>query len=172
MKTLPALMLLSVVLACARAGAEDAPPAAEQPAAVTNQFTLTPIGHVEEREDRTFIRVKPEYHDGLLGLDQWSDIWVFYWFDRNDNPRQRSILQVNPRGNRDNPRTGVFACRAPVRPNLIAMSLCRVVSVKDGAIEIEGIDAFDPTPVIDIKPYAPGIDQPKGATRVPDWTGH
>ena len=67
--------------------------------------------------------------------------------------------------------TGVFACRSPVRPNLIAMSLCRVISIEGGAIEIEGIDAFDQTPVIDIKPYAPGIDRPKGESKVPEWAG-
>ena len=56
----------------------------------------------------------------------------------------------------------------PFRPNLIALSLCKVVSVKDNVIEVEKIDAFEGTPVLDIKPYAPGQDS-ASEVRVPDW---
>ncbi|MBV2097138.1 MAG: SAM-dependent methyltransferase, partial [Candidatus Thiodiazotropha sp. (ex Codakia orbicularis)] len=79
-------------------------------------------------------------------------IWVLYWFDRNDTPERRGILQVHPRGNPDNPLRGVFATRAPVRPNLIALSRCRILSIAANRIEIDGIDAFPDTPVLDIKP--------------------
>jgi tRNA-Thr(GGU) m(6)t(6)A37 methyltransferase TsaA len=106
---------------------------------------------------------------GLLGLEQWSHIWVFYWFDQNDTPEKRFTLQVHPRGNRDNPLTGVFATRSPMRPNLIALSLCRVVSIKGSDIEIESIDAFDQTPVVDIKPYVRGLDRPQGKLNAPKW---
>ena len=54
-------------------------------------------------------------------------------------------------GNRENPLTGVFGTRSPRRPNLIAMTQCKVISVKENVIEIEGIDAFADTPVVDIK---------------------
>ena len=74
-----------------------------------------------------------------------------------------------PCGNRKNPLTGVFACRSPVRPNLIGLSLCKIVSVEGRVVNVEKIDAFDKTPVLDLKPYAPGIDRPKGEVRVPDW---
>jgi tRNA-Thr(GGU) m(6)t(6)A37 methyltransferase TsaA len=136
-----------------------------------SQFTVTPIGRIAKEGERTFIRVKARHQDGLLGLEQWSHIWVFYWFDRNDTPEKRSILQVHPRGNRNNPLTGVFATRSPMRPNLIALSLCRVVSVKGANIEIKSIDAFDHTPVIDLKPYTPGLDRPQGKVSVPKWAG-
>jgi tRNA-Thr(GGU) m(6)t(6)A37 methyltransferase TsaA len=169
MKPICLLTLSTGLLLAIQCRSEEETNASTEPAAGTNPFTMTFIGHVEKRGDRTMVRVQSDYLDGLLGLEKWSDIWVFYWFDRNDNPRQRSILQVHPRGNRDNPLTGVFACRSPVRPNLIAMSLCRVISIEGGAIEIEGIDAFDQTPVIDIKPYAPRIDRPKRESKVPEW---
>ncbi|MGD8590945.1 MAG: TrmO family methyltransferase, partial [Chromatiales bacterium] len=65
---------------------------------------------------------------------------------------RRAILQVHPRRNPANPLRGVFATRAPVRPNLIALSRCRVISVNDNLIEIDEIDAFPDTPVLDIKP--------------------
>ncbi len=54
-----------------------------------------------------------------------------------------------------NPLSGVFATRAPVRPNLIGLTLCRIISVKDGIVEIDSIDAYDGTPILDLKPYIP-----------------
>jgi len=75
---------------------------------------------------------------------------------------------VNPRGDKNNPLTGVFACRAPVRPNLIALSLCKIISVNDNIIEVEKIDADADTPILDLKPYAPGQDSASGV-KVPDW---
>ena len=59
---------------------------------------------------------------------------------------------MHPRGNPANPLRGVFATRAPVRPNLIALSRCRVLAVRDNVIEIDAIDALPDTPVLDIKP--------------------
>lgn len=135
------------------------------------KFRITPIGRIERQEGRTFIRLDAQYEDGLLGLAEWSHLWVFYWFDRKDTPEKRSILQVHPRGNPDHPLTGVFATRSPMRPNLIALSLCRVVSIKGTEIEIESIDAFDQTPVIDLEPYTPGLDRPQGKVSVAKWAG-
>ena len=88
----------------------------------------------------------------MLGVERLDAIWVIWWFDRNDDPRQRAILQVHPRGNPANPLRGVFATRAPVRPNLIALTRVKVLGVDDTVIEIDGIDAFADTPVLDLKP--------------------
>jgi len=115
------------------------------------QFVVNPIGKVVREDGRTFVVVEPEYRDGLLRLEQCSHVTVVYWFHKNDTPQKRSILQVHPRGNKENPLTGVFATHSPVRPNLIAISRVKVISVKDNTIEIESIDAFDDSPVIDIK---------------------
>ena len=92
-----------------------------------------------------------KYEAGLHRLDRLSHIWVLWWFDRNDTPEKRAILQVHPQGNPENPLTGVFATHSPVRPNLIAMTRCKVLAVRDNVIEIESIDAFPGTPVLDIK---------------------
>ena len=119
------------------------------------------IGKVEIVGTNAAVVLDKELEPGLLGLDGFSHVWVFWWFDRNDTPVQRAILQVHPRGNRDNPLTGVFATRSPVRPNLIGLSLCKIKSVKGNRVEVETIDAFDGTPVVDLKPYAPGIDTAK-----------
>jgi tRNA-Thr(GGU) m(6)t(6)A37 methyltransferase TsaA len=115
-------------------------------------YQVHPIGWVRKLPGRTFIEVDRRYQPALLGVEDLSAIWVLYWFDRNDTPEQRSILQVHPRGNPDNSMRGVFATRAPVRPNLIALSRCRILSVKDNIIEIDGIDAFADSPVLDLKP--------------------
>ncbi|MES9839355.1 MAG: tRNA (N6-threonylcarbamoyladenosine(37)-N6)-methyltransferase TrmO [Candidatus Thiodiazotropha endolucinida] len=120
--------------------------------AIPPTYEVWPIGWVRKVGGTTVIEVDEAYIPALLGLDQFDAIWVLYWFDRNDTPRQRKILQVHPRGDPDNPLRGVFATRAPVRPNLIALSRCRILSIQGNRIEIDAIDAFPDTPVLDIKP--------------------
>lgn len=110
---------------------------------------MRPIGWVRKSEDRTFIAVDRRYQPALLGVADLAAIWVLYWFDRNDTPEQCAILQVHPRRDPTNPVRGVFATRAPVRPNLIALSRCRVLSVLYNIVEI---DAYADSPVLDIKP--------------------
>lgn len=137
------LALWSVVPACRAGGPGDV---------AGPVYHLHPIGWVRKADARTTIEIDPRYEAALLGVDDLDEIWVLYWFDRNDTPAQRAILQVHPRGNPENPLRGVFATRAPVRPNLIALTRCRVLSVRGTVIEIDGIDAFADTPVLDIKP--------------------
>ena len=98
-------------------------------------YQVHPIGWVRKAHGRTTIEVNERYLPALLGVDQLD-----------------SILQVHPRRNPENPLRGVFATRAPVRPNLIALSRCRVLSVRGNVVEIDDIDAFADTPVLDIKP--------------------
>ena len=115
-------------------------------------YTVHPIGWVRKSNGKTTIEIEAAYKPALLGVEELGSIWVLYWFDRNDTPEKRAILQVHPRRNPDNPIRGVFATRAPVRPNLIALSHCKVIAVDGTTIEIDGIDAFANTPVLDIKP--------------------
>lgn len=122
------------------------------------QFMVQAIGRVERRGDRAALVLAKRFQPGLVGLEQFSHVWVFWWFDRNDSPRQRAILQVHPRGDRARPLTGVFATRSPVRPNLIGLSLCKIRAVQENVVEVESIDALDGTPVLDLKPYAPALD--------------
>jgi tRNA-Thr(GGU) m(6)t(6)A37 methyltransferase TsaA len=132
-------------------------------------FKLYPVGEVKRQPGSTTLQIFDGYRGALKGLDGFSHVFVLYWFDRNDKPEKRSILQVHPRGNKKNPLTGIFACRAPVRPNLIALSLCKILSIQNEIINIDKIDALDGSPILDIKPYIPSIDgEPKGV-RVPGW---
>jgi tRNA (adenine37-N6)-methyltransferase len=133
-------------------------------------FEMYPVGRVEKKNDVVRLRIFEAYTDALLGVEQWSHINVLYWFDKNDTPQKREILRVHPRGKKENPLTGVFACRAPVRPNLIALTVCKVLSVEEGVITVDSIDAFDETPILDIKPLTGG-DVPREDLRIPAWVG-
>jgi len=134
-------------------GPSSPPAGAEQAGAAPGpEYRVFPIGWVRKQAGRTSIVIEPRFHDALLGVEGLSHLWVLYWFDRNDTPEQRAILQVHPRADPANPVRGVFATRAPVRPNLIALSRVRVLAVRDNVIEIDAIDAFPDTPVLDLKP--------------------
>lgn len=138
------------------------------------RYQIDPIGHVRRIKDRngktirTRIVIEPRYRSALLGLRQFSHVIVLYWFHKNDRPERRATLRVHPCGNADIPLTGVFATRSPRRPNLIAHETCKLRDVHDLVLELDDIDAFDGSPVIDIKPYIPVTDAwPKA--RVPSW---
>ncbi|MDY6952304.1 MAG: tRNA (N6-threonylcarbamoyladenosine(37)-N6)-methyltransferase TrmO [Thermodesulfobacteriota bacterium] len=140
---------------CAQAGRDDA-------------FSVLPVGKVNKELGATTIEIYKAYADALLGLDQFSHLVVLYWFDKNDTPEQRKTLRVHPRNNLTNPLTGVFATRSPRRPNLIGLSVCKILSVKKNVIRIDSIDAFDGTPVLDLKPYVPRMDEVRDASG-PKW---
>lgn len=141
----PALLCAAAVGGSAPARAADAP-------AATPVYTMSPIGWVRKAGDKTFIVIDKRYQPALMGVEKLKSIWVLYWFDRNDSEEKRSILQVHPRGDPANPLRGVFATRSPLRPNLIAQSNVNILSVRDNVIEVEEIDAFADTPVLDLKP--------------------
>ena len=136
--------------------------------AIAETYSIEPIGHVTKSAERTTLKIFSQFQDGLLGLNGFSHVLVFYWFDRNDTPEKRATLTVHPRGNKANPLTGVFATRSPFRPNLIGLSVCRIRSIDDAGIAVDDIDAFDGSPIIDLKPYAPAIDSVPEAS-VPEW---
>ena len=135
---------------------------------MTDTFQVHPIGWIRQAGNHVRIDIDPVFQDGLLGLEGFSHIIVCYWFHENDNPRDRRLLQVHPRKDPSNPLTGVFATHAPVRPNLIGISTCRLISVSGSMIRIDEIDARNDTPVIDIKCYIPDKLKPL-AVSVPDW---
>ncbi|MDM8540774.1 tRNA (N6-threonylcarbamoyladenosine(37)-N6)-methyltransferase TrmO [Desulfococcaceae bacterium HSG9] len=131
-------------------------------------FQVYPIGFIKKQDSQTIITIRTAYKDALLGLDQFSHIIVCYWFHQNDTPEKRNTVQVYPRRDKSNPLSGVFATRAPLRPNLIACSTCKLLAIDKLKITVNEIDAFDKTPVIDIKPFIPSrrslVD-----VKVPEW---
>jgi tRNA-Thr(GGU) m(6)t(6)A37 methyltransferase TsaA len=102
------------------------------------------------------IELLPGFAPGLAGLDVGRAIQVLYWVDRG----QRDLIVQNPH-HADGPR-GVFALRSPVRPNPIALGTVVITSLdrEAGVIGIDATDAFDGTPVLDIKPWLDSVDTP------------
>jgi tRNA-Thr(GGU) m(6)t(6)A37 methyltransferase TsaA len=131
-------------------------------------FTIQPVGLVKKQDERSYLEIKGEFAPALKGLEDFSHLWVFYWFHGNDNPEGRATLQVHPRRDPANPLTGVFACRAPVRPNLIGLSACKIVKIEGNVVEVAGLDALDGTPLVDLKPYIPKGDAIPDAI-APEW---
>jgi tRNA-Thr(GGU) m(6)t(6)A37 methyltransferase TsaA len=121
-------------------------------------FEIFPVGFVKKKGGRVSIEIDGKYRDALLGLDQFSHIIVLSWFHENDTPTKRSTRKVHPRGDKTRPLRGVFATRSPIRPNLIALATCKILSIDGNIIYIDQIDAFDETPVIDIKPCTSKMD--------------
>jgi tRNA-Thr(GGU) m(6)t(6)A37 methyltransferase TsaA len=133
---------------------------------MTESYCLKPVGIIRKRDEKVRIEIYDEYRAALLGLDGFSHIYVLYWFHQNDTAENRQTLQVHPRKDPGNPLTGVFATHSPVRPNLIALTVCRIRAITGNLIEIEDIDALDGSPVIDIKCYIPAE---VSDVHLPDW---
>ena len=131
-------------------------------------FRIIPVGIVRKTDTAASIEIFKDYTDALLGLDGFSHIVVLFWFDQNDTSEKRRVLQVHPRKDPRNPLTGVFATHSPQRPNLIGLTVCRIISIQGDTIEIEDIDALDGSPVIDLKCFIPGSIGEKDV-RLPDW---
>ena len=105
--------------------------------------------------------------DSLAGLDEFSHVEIVFVFDRV--PESEIHLGArHPRGRTDWPKIGIFAQRGKNRPNRIGITVCRLLSVRDLTIEVEGLDAIDATPVLDIKPYMREF-APRGEAHQPDW---
>ncbi len=138
---------------------------------------LTPIGYVEspvvEPVDENWgdvvaeIRLEATVAQGLRGIDQFSHLLVLFLMHRSTfNPA--TDLVRRPRGMPDMPMVGIFAQRAKHRPNPIGVTTVRLVQVKDNVLRVQGLDAIDGTPVLDIKPYFPAYDRIEGAV-TPEW---
>lgn len=132
-------------------------------------YQVYAVGVILKIESTTQIQIFEQYADALLGLDQYSHLMVLYWFHESDRTDQRKILQVHPRGDDQIPLTGVFATHSPVRPNPIAISVCRKLAVTNNRIHLDEIDAFDGSPVIDIKPYIPKTELLSEEVKVAEW---
>ena len=98
------------------------------------------------------VEVFQEHVPGLRDLEGFDRIWLLYWFDRVTGPQ----LEVVPY--RDTQTRGVFATRAPCRPNPIGLSCVRLLRIEEAVLEVADLDVLDGTPLLDIKPYIPDCD--------------
>ncbi|WP_405496764.1 tRNA (N6-threonylcarbamoyladenosine(37)-N6)-methyltransferase TrmO [Nocardia sp. NBC_00511] len=127
-----------------------------------SDFLLRPIGYVEseltagdsaprqpdEGAPPAWVVIDERFAGALDGLASGAEILLFTWLDRAD----REALAVHPRGDAARAITGVFATRAPDRPNPIGLHQIHVVGISGNRIHVRNLEAFDGTPVLDIKP--------------------
>jgi tRNA-Thr(GGU) m(6)t(6)A37 methyltransferase TsaA len=111
-----------------------------------------PIQPVFANDIEGTVVLAPEFADGLMDLCEFSHIYIFYYFHRS----QKTCLHVKPYLSHE--EHGIFATRAPHRPNKLGMSLVQLTQIEDNVLHVKGIDILDGTPLIDIKPYIKRFD--------------
>ena len=112
------------------------------------------------------IVVNSSLTEALDNLDEFSHIIVLYWMHRAAGEPLPS--KVHPMGKQELPLVGRFATRSPNRPNPVGKATVRLLERQGNILKVEGLDAIDGTPIIDIKPYIPGYDSATDA-KVPPW---
>ena len=139
------------------------------------RIVLNPIGYVkttakgEEVKDKASLSqivLRDDLVEGLSGISGYSHLFVLFYLNQVTD-EQKKTLRVHPRGRMDMPLVGVFVARTMLRPNPIGLTLVEIVKVEGNVLTVRGLDAYDGTPVLDIKTYdfwdlAENI-------RVPDW---
>ena len=142
-------------------------------------FNLEPIGHVRGGrseaidDDWGASRARIALDGGrfqpaaLAGLSDFSHAEVIFLFDKVSESEIEYGAR-RPRGRADWPLVGIFAQRGRNRPNRLGSCVCRIVAVEGLLLEVEGLDAIDGTPVLDIKPVLTGF-LPRGEVREPAW---
>ena len=136
-----------------------------------NHFRVRPIGVIhspyktkEETprqggKDVCEIEVFSEYEDGLQDIETFSHLHLFYWL------HQSSEHTLSVRTPWEETPHGLFATRSPNRPNPLGYAVVCLLERRRNVLRVHGVDAIDGTPVIDIKPYIPGVDARPEATR-------
>jgi tRNA-Thr(GGU) m(6)t(6)A37 methyltransferase TsaA len=132
-------------------------------------FHVFPVGHVRRENGRTLLDILPAYAPALKELEGFSHVQVLWWFNQFDDDPYRRVTQTE-HAPYEAPVLGVFACRSPVRPNPVGLTTAPILQVDHGAgvVEVGDIDAFDGTPILDLKAYVPSCDRVE-VVRVPDW---
>ena len=129
------------------------------------KIVLNPIGliKINEKEGKFWIEIKEKFRPALKELEKFTHVNIFWWANQNDTPKRRNVLlseELPPFYGEDAPSMGVFANRSEFRPNPIALTAVKIIKVdiKKGIIQVPWMDAFQDTPVIDLKPYLPMTD--------------
>ena len=139
------------------------------------EIVLYPIGYVktiakgEEIKDKASLSqivLRDDLVEGLSGISDYSHLFVLFYLNQVSS-EQRKTLKVHPRGRQDMPLVGVFVARTMLRPNPIGLTLVELVKVEGNVLTVRGLDAYDATPVLDIKTYD-FWDMVENA-KVPEW---
>ncbi len=130
-------------------------------------FTFAPIGvirtpykenapyqPIEHDEGEFVIHVDPRYRDGLDALETFRYLYVLYAIHRLAREPDMDVVPPWAGGK----KIGLFASRAPARPNPIGLSVVRLLEIRDNRVYTSGMDVFDGTPLLDLKPYLKDLD--------------
>jgi len=127
---------------------------------ITDKIELKPIGFVrtkavgKEVKRRTHISkifLREDLTEALDGIENFSHLFILFFLHRVTSEVKK--LKAYPRGRTDMPLLGVFATRIANRPNPIGLALVELLSIEGNALTVRGLDAYDGTPVLDIKPF-------------------
>lgn len=139
------------------------------------RISLEPIGFVKtkaigrevrDRSNVSEIFLCPDLAEALDGIEDYSHLFIIFWMNQISN-EDRTMMKVHPRGRRDMPLIGVFATRTAFRRNPIGLTLVELLEVRGNSLTVRGLDAFDGTPVLDIKPFDRwDMTEP---VRLPEW---
>ncbi len=139
---------------------------------------ISPVGHVRGgrtlaeddnwgSEEARIVLTDDFGPDALFGLKDFSHAEIIFQFDKVPDHKIETGAR-HPRGNTEWPLVGIFAQRGKNRPNRIGLCTCRVLGVAGNEIHVQGLDAIDGTPVLDIKPVMREF-LPREVTTQPDW---
>jgi len=118
-------------------------------------------------ENISEIVIDPQYSGILDGIEDFSHLLVLYWAHKVDKDG-RTLAKVHPMGRKDLPLVGVFSTCSPARPNPVLAIAVRLLERDGHTLRVEGLDAIDGSPVVDIKPYLPSYySVPEAA--LSDW---
>jgi tRNA-Thr(GGU) m(6)t(6)A37 methyltransferase TsaA len=141
----------------------------------SRKINLEPVGFVkteavgkEVRDKKAVSKIvfREELTEALEGVKEFSHLFVLFWLHRMSDEDKR-IMKVRPRGRGDMPLLGIFATRTPHRPNPIGLTRVKLLKIEGNIVTVQGLDAFDGTPVLDIKPFD-SWDTAEGF-KVPEW---
>jgi len=139
------------------------------------EIVFTPIGvvrttaigdEIRDKNRTSQVVLRSDLAEALEGVDGFSHLFVLFWLHETSES-QRKILKVHPRGRMDLPLLGIFATRTMLRPNPVGLTLVELVKVEGNVLTVRGLDAFDGTPVLDVKPFD-SWDNAETA-KVPEW---
>ena len=115
------------------------------------EIVLHPVGVVRTGPGEVQrIEIYERVSEALDGIERAEGLWVLYWMHRL-NAQDREVLRVHPRGDPMIPKRGVFSTHSPVRPNPIGMTEVRLLRREGDVLFVEGLDASDGSPVLDLK---------------------
>lgn len=141
------------------------------------EIKLNPIGIVHNEIKKTGfhdhenivseIEIDAKWSELLDGIEEFSHIIVLFWMHKVPGNTPPPV-KVHPRGRADLPLVGTFATRSPHRPNSIGLTIVKLIERRGNVLRVQGLDAVDGTPVIDIKSYMiPKIA--RNEIRMPEW---